>query len=79
MVEVERRSAQCFLDIGLTLFLSAVQPRVAQDCPFLVDLGDDGCAGAKAPLEADGGDVSGIISSPWGHRHGTAHAPPPRA
>jgi hypothetical protein len=66
MVEVERQSAQRFLDTGLTLFLSAVQPMVAQDCPFPVDLRADGCAGAKALLEADGGDVYGSRILPGG-------------
>jgi hypothetical protein len=66
MVEVERRSVQPFLDIGLALFSLVVQPRVAQDCPFPVDLGADGCAGAKALHEAHSGDVYERRLLPWG-------------
>jgi hypothetical protein len=57
MVEVERRSVQPFLGTGSTLFSSVVQPRVAQDCPFPVDLGADGCVRAKALHEADDGGI----------------------
>jgi hypothetical protein len=66
MVEVERRSTQPFLDIGSALFLSVVQPRVAKDCPFPVDLRADGCPGEKALLEADNGDVCGRRLLPVG-------------
>jgi hypothetical protein len=66
MVEVEGRSVQPFLGIGLALFSLVVQPRVAQDCPFPVDLGADGCAGAKSLHEADIGDVCGHRLLPGG-------------
>jgi hypothetical protein len=66
MVVMERRSAEPFLDIRSTLFSSVVQPRVAQDCPFPVDLRADGCAGVKALHEADDGDICGRRLFPGG-------------
>lgn len=44
---------------GSALLSLAVRPRVAQVCPFPADFGADGCAGAKALLEADDGDAYG--------------------